>query len=196
MAEAVGFGRVCDIREIETGDGEARSIAAYLTKGGISETASGLAAYLTKTSAQAAGEMREKLGERLQPVAVSRGFLGGRLSDVEAEISRHFAEQHEEGVPEVWELWRESDAIAVSTRCSRRRERSSEKAAERSGEGRRARTLTNATNRDENRTADRVPELRPVHVKNREHSNESPEPRSQEGPDGSAGETEITRKAA
>lgn len=107
LAEASGFGRVADVRAVETGSGS-KSLGQYLTKGGVCGETAKLASYLTKT-ASADEELREKLGERLRPVNVSRGFLGGSLTETEKEICRHFAEAAEAEVPEVWEMWREEE---------------------------------------------------------------------------------------
>lgn len=108
LAAASGFGKVADVREVKTGGGKAKTVAQYLTKGGVAAEATKLASYLTKT-ANTDGELREKLGERLRPVNVSRGFLGGGLAATEKEICRYFAEAAEAEVPEVWEMWREEE---------------------------------------------------------------------------------------
>lgn len=110
LAEASGFGPICDVREVATGDGQARSVAAYLTKGGISQEASRLAAYLTKTG-RMRPDLEHKLGERLRPVNVSQGFLGGSLSESEKEVCAHFASSQDVELPEVWELWHETEMV-------------------------------------------------------------------------------------
>lgn len=135
MAEASGFGRVADIREVEgAGGGEAFSVAAYLTKSGLSARVSSdavkVAQYVTKAgSAGESAEVTAKLGERVRPVTTSRGFIGGSLTETEREICRHFGERSGEAgeapeapLPEGWEVWTSSEVLGRLAAHWRRRQ--------------------------------------------------------------------------
>ena len=73
-AQACGFGRVVDVREVKRGDAE--EVAGYAAKQ--------LASYASKTGQALA--LQERSEERLRPLRVSRGWYGGGLRAAEEAL--------------------------------------------------------------------------------------------------------------
>jgi hypothetical protein len=118
MAEASGFGPVCDVRRVgpaESGDGSA---ADYLTKGfAANGEAVELAGYVAKSGATEAAKL--KVSERMRPLRVSRGWYGGGLRAAEAEVLALWADGQERD-PGPWEQWHEAEVTGADRRADRR----------------------------------------------------------------------------
>jgi len=104
-AEAVGFGRVTDIRLVASA-GERCPLAGYLTKETVSNEATELARYCTK---QTADKLAELGASRVRPVNLSRKWRGegvGGIREAERELMRVWYGRDEAAG---FEVWHESD---------------------------------------------------------------------------------------
>ncbi len=98
MAEAVGFGRVTDIRAV--GEiGEPCALPGYFTKGALHSEATQLVAYCGKQTAERLADLG---ATRVRPLSLSRGWYGGGIRAAEAELMRHWYGRNDDSTFEVW----------------------------------------------------------------------------------------------
>lgn len=94
QAEAAGFGRIADIRQVPR-TALRESIAAYTAPGAPKlEAAQTIARYCAKAGAEA---LRDKSAKRLRPFRVSRGWKGGGLRAAEDQLMREWFPSSGEG---------------------------------------------------------------------------------------------------
>jgi len=97
MAEAVGFGRITDIRAVAE-IGKPCALADYFTKQPHSD-ARDLVAYCGKQTAERLAELGAK---RVRPLSLSRAWPGGGIRAAEAELMRHWYGRDDGTTFEVW----------------------------------------------------------------------------------------------
>jgi hypothetical protein len=118
MANASGFGPVCDVRTVAPAASAGELPADYLTKGfQANGEAVELAGYVAKSGATEAAKL--KVSERMRPLRVSRGWYGGGLRAAEAEVLALWANGQERD-PGPWERWHEAEVAGADRRADRR----------------------------------------------------------------------------
>lgn len=114
MAQASGFGPVCDIRLVGEDAQASADAAGYITKAlEVYPEARAVAGYVAKASREEA--LAARAGARLRPLRVSRGWYGGGLAAAQRELLDLMrGDQPADEGP--WELWHEAELHEAKSR--------------------------------------------------------------------------------